>query len=82
MLSPDLAMLIGQTAIASLGIVALLLITQAAVERRVRKRSVFGVRPASFAERSDQFSVARNVRIAPPSTTQGEATGTAEGRLS
>ncbi len=77
--SPDLAMLIGQTALASLGLVALVLLTQAAVESRVRKRSVFGVRPASIAERSDHFSVDRVMKAAPPSSTQGEAV-VAQGR--
>lgn len=73
MLSPDMAILVGQTALASMGIVALLLITQAAVESRVRRRSVFSVRPASYAERSDHFSLARNIKVAPPSTTRSEA---------
>ncbi len=44
---PDLAILLGQTAILALAIVLLYGLTQAAIESRVRRRSVFTSRPNS-----------------------------------
>lgn len=80
MLSPDLAVLLGQTAIVSLVLVCLLLVTQAAIETRVRRRSVFTVRPSHFTERSDHFSVARNVKVAAsPSSTRAHSSVIADG---
>lgn len=64
MLAPDLAIMLGQTAMISLGLVALILVTQAAIETRVRGRSVFSVRPSTLRDRSDHFSVARNISTA------------------
>ncbi len=79
MLAPDLAVLLGQTAILSLGIVALILITQAAIETRVRRRSVFSVRPSTHSERSDHFSIARSIKITSPSSTRAQSSVVAEG---
>jgi hypothetical protein len=68
MVWPDLAVLFGQTALLSLGLVVLIFVTQAAIEARVRRRSVFTTRPSSYVDGSEQFSVARTTsRI--PSTT-------------
>jgi hypothetical protein len=79
MLAPDLAVLLGQAAVLSLGIVALMLVTQAAVETRVRRRSVFTVRPTTLSERSDHFSFAKNVKIASQSSTRAQASVIADG---
>ncbi len=79
MLAPDLAVLLGQTALMSLGLVSLVLITQAAIESRVRRRSVFTVRPSQFRERSDHFSLARNVNMASPSSTRAPNSVVADG---
>ncbi len=80
MLAPDLAVLLGQTAIFSLILVCLVLVTQAAIETRVRKRSVFTVRPSHFSERSDHFSVARNVKVTTaPSSTRAHSSVIADG---
>ncbi|MCC6512305.1 MAG: hypothetical protein IT423_24620 [Pirellulaceae bacterium] len=57
---PDLAILLGQTSLVALSIVVLYALTQAAVESRVRRRSVFTTRPTSaMLETSDQHSFAR-----------------------
>lgn len=57
---PDLAILVGQTSLLALAIVLLYALTQAAVESRVRRRSVFTTRPSSgMFEASDQHSLAR-----------------------
>ncbi|MEO8270749.1 MAG: hypothetical protein ABI557_13580, partial [Aureliella sp.] len=67
MLWPDLAVLAGQTAVASLGLVGLVWVVQAGVEARVRRRSVFAARPSTYADRSDQVSATRSARaISPP----------------
>jgi len=80
MLAPDLAVLLGQTAIVSLILVCLILVTQAAIETRVRRRSVFTVRPSHYSERSDHFSVARNVKVAAaPSSTRAHSSVIADG---
>ena len=80
MLAPDLAVLLGQTAVVSLVLVSLILITQAAIELRVRRRSVFTVRPSNYSERSDHFSLARNVKIsAAPSSTRAHSSVIADG---
>ncbi len=79
MVWPDLAILVGQTAIISLGLVALVLATQAAVESRVRRRSVFTTRPSTYVEPSDYFSVSRGVRISQPATTQARSSVVADG---
>ena len=62
---PDLAVLAGQTAVISLGLVALVWMVQAGVDSRVRRRSVFSARPSTYAERSDLVSASRSVRPAP-----------------
>jgi hypothetical protein len=79
MLAPDLAVLLGQTALMSLGLVILMLVTQAAIESRVRRRSVFTVRPSHYADRSDHFSLARNVKISTPSSTRAHSSVVADG---
>ena len=82
MLAPDLAVLLGQTAVVSLVLVGLILITQAAIEVRVRRRSVFTVRPSHYTERSDHFSLARNVKLssaAAPSSTRAHSSVIADG---
>lgn len=61
---PDLAVLAGQTAVISLGLVALVWIVQAGVNSRVRRRSVFSARPSSYLERSDLASASRSARSA------------------
>lgn len=61
---PDLAVLAGQTAVISLGLVALVWIVQAGVDSRVRRRSVFSARPSSYLERSDLASASRSARSA------------------
>lgn len=79
MLAPDFAVLLGQTALMSLGLVSLILITQAAIESRVRRRSVFTVRPSQYREQSDHFSLARNVKMAAPSSTRAHSSVIADG---
>ncbi len=57
---PDLAILLGQSSIAALVIVLLYALTQAAIESRVRRRSVFTSRPTSGAfDVSDNQSLVR-----------------------
>lgn len=57
---PDLAILVGQTTLLALVIVMLYALTQAAVESRVRRRSVFTTRPASaMLESGDHHSLVR-----------------------
>ncbi len=79
MLAPDFAVLLGQTALMSLGLVSLILITQAAIESRVRRRSVFTVRPSQLREPSDHFSLARNVKLSSPSSTRAHSSVIANG---
>lgn len=79
MLAPDLAVLLGQTALMSLGLVSLILITQAAIESRVRRRSVFTVRPSQYRDQSDHFSLARNVKMSSPSSTRAHSSVVADG---
>lgn len=55
---PDLAILVGQTGLLALLIVLLYALTQAAIESRVRRRSVFTTRPTSaMLEAGDQHSL-------------------------
>ena len=57
---PDLAILVGQTMLLALLIVLLYALTQAAVESRVRRRSIFTTRPTSaMLEAGDQHSLVR-----------------------
>ena len=80
MVWPDMAALAGQTAVLSLGLVALVWVIQAAVDSRVRRRSVFTTRPSTYIERSEHFSIARGVRAAPPTLgPTGSSVGAAEG---
>lgn len=67
MIWPDLGVLFGQTALLSLGLVVLIFVTQAAIEARVRRRSVFTTRPTNYIDGSEQFSVGRTSRF-PAST--------------
>ena len=69
MVWPDLAILIGQTLLVSIGLVAMMIITRAAVDTRVRRRSVFTSRPQSTADRgSERQSGSRPVTANPPTT--------------
>ncbi len=76
---PDLAALAGQTALLSLGLVVMVWVSQAAVDSRVRRRSVFSARPSTYVERSDHFSVARSGRASPPPQLHGSSRGTSGG---
>lgn len=74
---PDLAALAGQTALLSLGLVALVWVSQAAVDSRVRRRSVFSARPSTYIDRSDHYSQPRGGRhtaAIPPAPTHGSST--------
>ncbi len=62
MIWPDLAVLVGQTGVLSLSLVTLILVTQAAIDARVRRRSVFSARPSTYLDSSDQVSVSRGMR--------------------
>ncbi len=62
---PDLAVLAGQTAVASLGLVGLVWVVQAGVDARVRRRSVFAARPSTYADRSEHVSASRSARATP-----------------
>ena len=53
MIWPDMSLLVGQTAIVSLALVALMWLTQSAVNSRVRRRSVFSSRPSSIVDGGD-----------------------------
>jgi hypothetical protein len=80
MLWPDMAALVGQTAVLALGLVVLVMVMQSAVDSRVRKRSVFTNRPSTYIDRSDQYSLVRGVRPAAPATTHaGSSVGAHEG---
>ncbi len=56
---PDLGVLVGQTVIISLGLAALVFSVQAAIDSRVRRRSVFGGRSSTLMESSNINSAAR-----------------------
>lgn len=61
---PDLAILLGQTALVALVIVLLYALTQAAIESRVRRRSVFTSRPTSAAyDASDNHTQVRPLSV-------------------
>jgi hypothetical protein len=76
---PDLATLAGQTALLSLGLVALVWVLQAAVDSRVRRRSVFSTRPSTYMDRSDYVTVSRGSRSAPNAPAHGSSAGTSGG---
>ncbi len=79
---PDLAVLAGQTALLSVGLVALVWVSQAAVDSRVRRRSVFAARPSTYIDRSDHHSLARSGRptsAIPAAPAHGSSTGTSGG---
>ncbi|MFO0942819.1 MAG: hypothetical protein U0930_18945 [Pirellulales bacterium] len=60
---PDLSLLIGQTAVVSIGLVGLIWTTQAAVQTKVRRRSVFSTRPITNTDVSDhQHTATRSAR--------------------
>ncbi len=60
---PDLSLLIGQTAVVSIGLVGLIWTTQAAVQTKVRRRSVFSTRPVTSTDVSDhQHTATRSAR--------------------
>ncbi len=75
---PDIAVLAGQTAVLSLGLVALVWVIQAAVDSRVRRRSVFSARPSTYIDRSDPVSFARAPRASSPAI-QAESASSANG---
>ncbi len=61
---PDLAILLGQTAMVALVIILLYALTQAAVESRVRRRSVFTSRPTSGTyDASDNHTAVRPLSV-------------------
>lgn len=61
---PDLAILLGQTALLAIVIVLLYALTQAAVESRVRRRSVFTSRPTSGTyDASDNHSLVKPLSV-------------------
>ncbi len=74
---PDMAVLAAQTAAMSLGLVALVWVTQAAVDARARRRSVFSTRSSTYADRSEPISVSRGVRSTAPGPSPA-TTGIAE----
>ncbi len=79
---PDLAVLAAQTSLLSLGLVVLVWVCQAAVDSRVRRRSVFSTRPSTYIERSDQYSIARGGRATPAvaaTASHGSSAGTSGG---
>jgi hypothetical protein len=59
---PDLSILMGQAALASFTLSAVIWITQSAVNAKVRRRSVFTTRPATATDISDQILNSRSVR--------------------
>lgn len=64
-------MLAGQTALLSVGLVALVWVSQAAVDSRVRRRSVFAARPSTYIDRSDHHSLAqRTTYVGDPRRTR------------
>lgn len=67
---PDVAMLIGQTSMLAMGLVALMWATQVAVDSRVRRRSVFTNRPLSVQDSQSQAVMGRSVALPHPSTTR------------
>lgn len=79
MIWPDLATLAGQTALLSMGLVALVWVLQAAVDSRVRRRSVFSARPSTYVDRSDHLTVARSGRPVSVVHSHGSSTGTGGG---
>jgi hypothetical protein len=70
---PDLAVLVAQTSLLALLLVMLYALTQAAVESRVRRRSVFTTKPTTshMAEPSDHAS-----KVRPGSQVSGEIVAT------
>ena len=73
MLAPDVGVLLGQTAVVALGLVVLVLTTQAAIESRVRRRSVFAHRALGHGDASGQHSQLQSTAasaIASPPTTE------------
>jgi hypothetical protein len=76
---PDLAALAGQTALLSLGLVALVWVLQAAIDSRVRRRSVFATRPSTYVDRSDYVVQSRGSRPAPTAPVHGSSAGTGGG---
>ncbi len=79
MVYPDVGVLLGQTSLAALGLVALVLTTQVAIESRVRRRSVFTSRPSTYADGSDNFSVHRSVRVSEAPTAVPAGSSVAAG---
>lgn len=79
MASPDLGVLLGQTAVISLGLVVLVLITHAAIESRVRRRSVFTTRPSTHLDNSDHLSLARVGQSKELYSRQGSSVATGGG---
>ncbi|MCR9294361.1 MAG: hypothetical protein NXI32_16705 [bacterium] len=59
---PDLGVMLGQAAAMALGLVAMVFAVNAAIESRVRRRSVFTARPANAADNSDQYSANRSTQ--------------------
>ncbi|MEM7475222.1 MAG: hypothetical protein AAF483_09540 [Planctomycetota bacterium] len=76
MMFPDLGFLFGQTAIVSLGLVALVFVTHAAIESRMRRRSVFSSRPSP--DGSDHLSYGRSNTQLSDYSVESEATAVGE----
>lgn len=72
MLAPDVGILLGQTAVVAVGLVVLVLTTQAAIESRVRRRSVFSNRSFGNGDASGQHSQVQPASgsLASPATTE------------
>ncbi len=77
--APDLGILVGQTAAMALSLSLLIIVTQGAIDSRVRRRSVFATRPVTHTEPSEQFSVAASVQIVPATAGQGSSVARREG---
>ena len=71
MLAPDVGILLGQTGIVAFGLVILVLTTQAAIESRIRRRSVFAHRGLNIGDASGQHSKVQSTTsptVGPPTT--------------
>lgn len=69
---PDIAVLVGQTSMLALGLVALFMAVQVAIDSRVRRRSVFTSRPLSTVDTGLQFNGSRSfVATNPPISNSG-----------
>ncbi|RMF41148.1 MAG: hypothetical protein D6753_10125 [Planctomycetota bacterium] len=77
--APDFGILLGQTVALSLSLALLIIVAHAAIDSRVRRRSVFTTRPATHTEPSEHFSVAPSVQIIPATAGHGSSVTGREG---